>query len=288
MPRRSASEVTLATTLPSEHVDPTYGVEVGPRHPAVRVSGDVGQRQVEESEVAVLGLDVGDDALGQSAVGLQDRGLVDRPRPGPGHSRNLVLAAKRALDPPASCTAVKTDSTSCPAAAWTVLGRSRLSFQSTPWPPMAASIRRPVTIPVWLGKVTVISCSVRALRVAAPLSMKWKRFGIPFTAEPADRGHAHPVDRDGQDRLGLRGAHDSGGFAPCGHRGRRWRAGQYDGSGGEQGDERATKVHRATITRLRRSRRIRPGQRDRPVPRGSPPRAWSSGGRSAVTGRPTR
>ena len=91
---------------------------------------------------------------------------------------NLVLLAKRAVEPPAAVTWVKTDSTRCPAAAWTVAGRRRSSFQVTPWPPVAASMRRPVTIPVWLGRVMVSSCSVRALSVDAPESMRSCRWGV--------------------------------------------------------------------------------------------------------------
>jgi hypothetical protein len=92
-----------------------------------------------------------------------------------GHERfqrlNFVFEAKSAAEPPAASTAVKTDATSCPAASWTVGGVSRSSFQVTPWPPVAASMRRPVTMPVWLGSVTVISRSVRAFMVDAPAFM---------------------------------------------------------------------------------------------------------------------
>ena len=96
------------------------------------------------------------------------------------HRVNLVLLAKSAVEPPASWTEVKTDSTRFPAAAWTVEGRRRSSFQVTPCPPVAASIRRPVTMPVWLGSVMVSSRSVRALRVEAPASMRAWRFGVPL------------------------------------------------------------------------------------------------------------
>jgi hypothetical protein len=88
------------------------------------------------------------------------------------HRLNFVFAANSAVEPPAASTAVKTEATSCPAAACTVLGVGRSSFQVTPWPPVAASMRRPVTMPVWLGSVTVISRSVRALVVDAPAFMK--------------------------------------------------------------------------------------------------------------------
>jgi hypothetical protein len=91
---------------------------------------------------------------------------------------NLVLLAKSAVDPPAAATWVKTDSTRSPAAAWTVDGRRRSSFHVTPCPPVRAAIRRPVTIPVWLGRVIVCSCSVRALRVEAPDAIRSCRWGV--------------------------------------------------------------------------------------------------------------
>ena len=83
--------------------------------------------------------------------------------------------------PPAALTDVKTDSMRFPAAACTVEGRRRSSFQVTPWPPVEAAMRRPVTIPVWLGSVIVSSCSVRALSVEAPSAMSSWRFGVPST-----------------------------------------------------------------------------------------------------------
>ena len=92
---------------------------------------------------------------------------------------NFVLLANSAVLRLALCTTRKTDETSCPAACCTVRGRSRSSFQVTPWPPSEATIRRPVTMPVWLGSVTVISRSVRALRVEAPRAIRRWSVGVP-------------------------------------------------------------------------------------------------------------
>ena len=47
-------------------------------------------------------------------------------------SENFVLLANSAVLPPALCTAMKTDATRVPAAACTVRGRGRSSFQVTP------------------------------------------------------------------------------------------------------------------------------------------------------------
>ena len=49
------------------------------------------------------------------------------------------------------------------AARCTVVPVSELKV--TPWPPRRLSIRRPVSIPVWLGSVRVCSYAVRAFRV---------------------------------------------------------------------------------------------------------------------------
>ena len=106
----------------------------------------------------------------QRVVELDAGGVDARAASCASRGRTSVLLAKRAVEPPAALTCVKTDSTRCPAAAWTVAGRRRSSFQVTPWPPVAASMRRPVTMPVWLGRVMVSSCSVRALSVDAPES----------------------------------------------------------------------------------------------------------------------
>ena len=92
---------------------------------------------------------------------------------------NFVLLANSAVPRFALCTTRKTDETSWPAACCTVRGRSRSSFQVTPCPPREAVIRRPVTMPVWLGSVTVISRSVRALRVEAPWAIRRCSVGVP-------------------------------------------------------------------------------------------------------------
>ncbi len=47
-----------------------------------------------------------------------------------------------------------------------------------PWPPDRASIRRPVSMLVWLGSVRVCSRTVRAFSVTAPSRIRWK-FGAP-------------------------------------------------------------------------------------------------------------
>ena len=168
------------------------------------------------------------------------------------HRENLVLLAKRAVEPPAALTCVKTDSTRCPAAAWTVAGRRRSSFQVTPWPPVAASMRRPVTIPVWLGRVMVSSCSVRALSVDAPESMRSCRWGVragpslpraSVLSPSTEMATTESIGVVGGDALGARQG------VAGGHLGRGGRRAQPDGGAGEEGGERGTHGHAATLTR---------------------------------------
>ena len=88
---------------------------------------------------------------------------------------NFGLAANIALPSPAAFSDENTEPTWCPAAVCTVRGRRRSSFQMTPCPPRVRSTRRLVTMPVWLGKVRVISTSLRALNVVAPsATSRWK------------------------------------------------------------------------------------------------------------------
>jgi len=83
-------------------------------------------------------------------------------------SSNFSLVVKSALSPPASSTMEKTEATSSSTAARCTVVSGRSSFQVTPCPPASASMRRPVSIPVWLGRVTFFSWAVRALSVLAP------------------------------------------------------------------------------------------------------------------------
>ena len=94
-------------------------------------------------------------------------------------SENLVFAANSALSSPAARSEVNTEETGWPAAACTVRGTRRSSSQVTPCPPSARSTRRPVTMLVWLGSVTVISTSVRALSVDAPSAISRCSVGVP-------------------------------------------------------------------------------------------------------------
>ena len=96
-----------------------------------------------------------------------------------GHERlnrsNFPLAANSELLSPAESSDENTEPTCCPAATCTVRGTRRSSFQVTPCPPDSRSMRRLVTMPVWLGSVLVISTSLRALNVVAPSStIRWK------------------------------------------------------------------------------------------------------------------
>ena len=211
------------------------------------------------------------------------------------HRENLVLLAKKPAERPASSTTVKTDSTDSPAAAWTVPGRRRSSFHVTPWPPVVAWMRRPVTMPVWLGSVRVSSCSVRALSVLAPWSSSAYRCGAPDPPEPAEGLRVEGVDGDGHHRVGHRAAARVG----CGRGGRRAGRGRpcsraEERGGGEQGDRAA---YGGASGHGRQDRRPCP---EVPIPltrarRGSPRAAWWSGGpgggpghRCRCAGRPGR
>jgi hypothetical protein len=94
------------------------------------------------------------------------------------NSENLVLAANSATFIPALCSHEKTEPTACPAAFCTVLPL-RSVFQVTPWPACVRSIRRPVTMLVWFGRVRVDSTWVRALSVDAPSEISRWKFGVP-------------------------------------------------------------------------------------------------------------
>ena len=95
------------------------------------------------------------------------------------NSENFDFPAKTAVGPPAPWTTSKTDETPCPAASCTVAGWRRSSFQMTPWPPRSATILRPVTMPVWFGRVSVRSRSVRAFIVDAPRRTSRCSVGVP-------------------------------------------------------------------------------------------------------------
>ena len=87
---------------------------------------------------------------------------------------NFPLAANSELLSPAEFSDENTEPTRCPAATCTVRGTTRSSFQLTPCPPNTRSMRRLVTMPVWLGSVLVISTSLRALNVVAPsATIRW-------------------------------------------------------------------------------------------------------------------
>ncbi len=101
----------------------------------------------------------------------------------PGHDRvkseNFVLAANIALRSPTLASDENTEPTGWPAAACTVRGTNRSSFQVTPCPPAVLSTRRLVTMPVWLGSVRVSSTSLRALSVKAPSCISRWNVGVP-------------------------------------------------------------------------------------------------------------
>ena len=64
-----------------------------------------------------------------------------------------------------------------PPAPWR--GSRRSSFHVTAWPLRSFSMRRPVTMPVWLGRVSVCSTSARAFNVEAPWRMSRCSVGVP-------------------------------------------------------------------------------------------------------------
>ena len=86
------------------------------------------------------------------------------------------MPVNSAVVPPARCTRAKTEPTFSPAAWWTVVPGSSV-FQVTPCPPRSASMRRPVTMLVWSGRVSVCSTTVRASRVPAPSSRSRVKVG---------------------------------------------------------------------------------------------------------------
>src|SRR5688572_18550518 len=89
------------------------------------------------------------------------------------HITNFSLPTKTPLHPPAAAMVENTDSV--PGA---TDRRFLVLFQVTPWPPRNRLTRTPVTMPVWFGRVTVFSTSVRALIVPAPCARRSARVGV--------------------------------------------------------------------------------------------------------------
>ena len=170
----------------------------GRRHEPVRVAGAVGRGEVHERERAVVVAQVAADGRTSAALSRRSRHLSIASRPGALRTARTSSSPRTgAVVPPAAWTdgEDRRDRGVRPPA-WTVRGVGRSSFQVTPCPPSAAAIRRPVTMLVWLGRVSVSSRSVRAFSVEAPRRISRCSVGVPSLAEPADRRRVEPVERD--------------------------------------------------------------------------------------------
>ncbi len=166
--RRSAWAEIARSRVPScssvRRTASTYCADMPPCSWPVR-SGSETCRNVN---VGASSMQVGAGQGDQPLLVLPDREAVDAARPGPLEEAELRLGRERALSSRRRrARRRRSTSTPCPAASCTV-EPARSSSQVTPWPPFAASIRRPVIMLVWLGRVTVCSNSVRASSVPAP------------------------------------------------------------------------------------------------------------------------
>ena len=198
-------------------------VEVGRRHPARGVTGDVRQREVKEREPPFVGREVGDGVVDQCVGVAVDLELVDRVRPRPVEGGELVLAREQGRRAAGVVDDVEDRATPWPSGPGTVRPGSS-SFQVTPWPPASASIRRPVSMPVWLGSVTVCSTSVRALSGRRTLAEQPPEGAV--RPEPVQGTGVEPVDGDGQHVAPACGFAGSGGASGGGAERRRGRRGR--------------------------------------------------------------
>ena len=172
---------------PQLGVHPPYRGEVRRGHEAVGMAGLVDAAEVQERERAMVQDQVAAHRLGQRPVLLVlDRHPVD-PGPGAVEQRELLLGSEQ-RDVHPGLVQHREDRPDLVAGRLLHGGAATVGVPGDPVALCARSIRRPVTMLVWLGRVFVCSTWARALRVNAPSAISRWKAGVPRAPRLAQRG----------------------------------------------------------------------------------------------------